>query len=260
MSRITRLAPGTNHALNVRMSEILKPSSRAMEVTNAYWFAMLAASALGTNLGDLWAEILFPGPLTSLASLLIVCVAAIAYDRASMRSEAGYWVAIIAMRAAATNVADITTHQLGIGYVTASVALGGLTLVAARFTHPDMARGGSPRVDGAYWTAMFLAGLFGTVAGDLIHHTIGLYVASGVLCLGLAALIISRKALAPLSVVLYWAIIMAERCAGTAVGDMLASRRAVALGLPTASVCTLALVFAALWFRAWFERQKHLPA
>jgi hypothetical protein len=34
---------------------------RAMDVTRSYWFAMLAASAFGTNVGDLWAEVLFPG-------------------------------------------------------------------------------------------------------------------------------------------------------------------------------------------------------
>ena len=50
--------------------------------------------------------------------------------------------------------------------------------VAARFTDPDISRSGSPRVDGAYWTAMFIAGVLGTVAGDLIHHNIGLYNAS----------------------------------------------------------------------------------
>jgi uncharacterized membrane-anchored protein len=200
------------------MSDEQKPHCRAFDVTYAYWFAMLAASALGTNLGDLWAEILFPGPLTSLAALLVLCVTAVAYDRiAGARSEAGYWVAIVAMRAAATNLADIMTHDLALGYVTASVLLAGLTLIVARFTHPDMTRGGSPHVDGAYWIAMFLAGLFGTVAGDLIHHTIGLYIASAALCVALAGLILVRNAFAPLSVALYWAIIMAERCAGTAV-------------------------------------------
>jgi hypothetical protein len=45
-------------------------SPRGMEVTRSNWFAMLAASAFGTNVGDLWAEILFPGRTTSLASLL----------------------------------------------------------------------------------------------------------------------------------------------------------------------------------------------
>ena len=43
---------------------------RAMDVTRSYWFAMLAASAFGTNVGDLWAEALFPGRFASLASLL----------------------------------------------------------------------------------------------------------------------------------------------------------------------------------------------
>ena len=243
------------------MSDEQKRHCRAFDVTYAYWFAMLAASALGTNLGDLWAEILFPGPLTSLAALLVLCVTAVAYDRAAgERSEAGYWVAIVAMRAAATNLADIMTHDLAFGYVTASVLLAGLTLIAARFTHPDMARGGSPRVDGAYWIAMFLAGLFGTVAGDLIHHTIGLYLASAALCVALAGLILVRNAFASLSVVLYWAIIMAERCAGTAVGDMLASRRAIALGLPTASICTAAVVLVSLWLRARVEKQQGIPA
>ena len=158
-----------------------------MDITRSYWLAMLAASAFGTNVGDLWAEILFPGRLTSLASLLAICVAAVWYHRrAAARTEAGYWIAIVAMRAAATNLADIFTHDLALGYVLASVILAGLTLIAARFTDPDISRSGSPRVDGAYWTAMFIAGVFGTVAGDLIHHNIGLYNASAALCFILA--------------------------------------------------------------------------
>jgi uncharacterized membrane-anchored protein len=82
------------------------------------------------------------------------------------------------MRAAATNLADILTHDLALSYVLASVLLGILTLIAARFTDPDFSRSGSPRVDGAYWTAIFIASVFGTVAGDLIHHNVGLYNAS----------------------------------------------------------------------------------
>jgi uncharacterized membrane-anchored protein len=224
--------------------------ARAMEVSRAYWFAMLAASALGTNLGDLWAQVLLPGRFTSLATLLSVCAAAVWYDRrTAARTEAAYWLAIVVMRAAATNLADILTHDLALDYVQVSVLLALLTLIAARFTHPDFSRGGSPRVDGAYWTAMFIAGLFGTVAGDLIHHNIGLYNASAALCLALAGLILARESRAPASVLLYWSIVMAERCAGTAVGDALASRRAVALGVPLASLCTTVLLVVALWVR-----------
>ena len=224
---------------------------RAMDITRTYWLAMLAASAFGTNVGDLWAEILFPGRLTSLASLLAICVAAVWYHRrAAARTEAGYWIAIVAMRAAATNLADIFTHDLALGYVLASVILAGLTLIAARFTDPDISRSGSPRVDGAYWTAMFIAGVFGTVAGDLIHHNIGLYNASAALCFILVSLILLREARAPLSMLLFWSIVMAERCAGTAVGDALASHRAVGLGVPIASVCTGILTILSLWMRA----------
>lgn len=234
---------------------------RAMDVTRTYWFAMLAASALGTNVGDLWAEILFPGRWSSLAAMLLICAASVWYDRrAAARTEAGYWFAIVAMRAAATNLADIITHDLALGYVLASVLLGVLTLIAARFTDPDLSRSGSPRVDGAYWTAMFIAGVFGTVAGDLIHHNIGLYNASAALCFLLAGLIVVRETRAPVSMLLFWSIVMAERCAGTAVGDALASRRAIALGVPIASVCTGALTIIALWMRARRRRSGFASA
>ena len=45
-------------------------SPRVMTVTPSYWLVMLAASALGTNFGDLWGEVLLPGLLPSLVSLL----------------------------------------------------------------------------------------------------------------------------------------------------------------------------------------------
>ena len=154
------------------------------------------------------------------------------------------------MRAAATNLADIATHELALGYIAVSISLFGLTLITARLTNPDPANGGSPRVDFAYWSTMFIAGLFGTVAGDLIHHTIGLYMASAILCAALMALILLRDVRAPTSMVVYWLIVMSERLAGTAVGDALASHRAVALGLPIATTCSLALLLLSLWFRA----------
>jgi uncharacterized membrane-anchored protein len=230
-------------------------SPPAMDVTRAYWFAMLVASAFGTNLGDLWPHLVFRGLLPSLASMLVICAAAIwSHRRAAARTEAGYWVAIVAMRAAATNLADLISHDLPLGYVLSSILLAALTVIAARFTQPDPSRSGSPRVDAAYWAAMFLAGVFGTVAGDLIHHTIGLYAASAALCLLLAALVLLRETTAPLSALLFWSIVMAERCAGTAVGDALASHRAVGLGVPLASVCSGSLTLAALWLRARLRR------
>jgi uncharacterized membrane-anchored protein len=89
---------------------VITAAPQAMDVTHSYWFAMLAASAFGTNVGDLWAELLFPGRFTSLASLLAICAASVWYHRhAAARTEAGYWVAIVAMRAAATNLTSSRT-------------------------------------------------------------------------------------------------------------------------------------------------------
>jgi uncharacterized membrane-anchored protein len=224
---------------------------RSMDGTHAYWFAMLAASALGTNLGDLWAEVVLPGRFSSLASLLAICAVSIWWDRRSAtRTEAGYWITIVVMRAAATNLADIMTHDLAMNYVLASTLLVVLTLAAAYATRPDPMREMSPLVDGAYWNAMFVAGLFGTVAGDFIHHSIGLFASSGLLCLALAAFICIRDITASTSMLLYWVIVMAERCAGTAVGDALASRRGAGLGVLIATGCTAAVTAGALWVRA----------
>jgi uncharacterized membrane-anchored protein len=226
-----------------------------MDVTRPYWVVMLAASAFGTNVGDLWVDVLFHDRWISLASMLLICVAAVwSHRRAARRTEAGYWVAIVAMRAAATHLADIITHDLAMGYVGSSVLLAALTLIAARFTDPDLSRSGSPRVDRAYWIAMFIAGVFGTVAGDQIHHTIGLYVASAALCLLLVGLIAAREAWAPVSTLLFWSIVMSERCTGTAVGDAMASHRAIWLGVTVASVCTGGLTLGALWLRARLRR------
>jgi uncharacterized membrane-anchored protein len=79
------------------------------------------------------------------------------------------------------------------------------------------------------------SGLLGVAAGDLIHHNIGLHNASVALCLLLTALILTRETSASVSMLLFWSIVMAERCAGTAVREVLASRRAVGLGVPIAS-------------------------
>jgi uncharacterized membrane-anchored protein len=239
-----------------RVSPAAAPiAPQAMVITHSYWLAMLAASAFGTNLGDLWAGTLFHGLVISLGSLLALCLSAVwLHRRAAARTEAGYWLAIVGMRAAATNLADILTHDLALGYVLSSVLLAGLTLFAARYTHPDVS--GSPRVGNSYWIAMFVAGVFGTVAGDLIHHTVGMLTASAVLCLTLAGLILLREARAPGSMSLFWLIVMAERCAGTAIGDSLASHRALGLGLPIASLCSGILTIASLWLRHRLGRNR----
>nr|WP_294555804.1 hypothetical protein [uncultured Rhodopila sp.] len=218
-----------------------------LDATPAFWFAMFAASAFGTNLGDFWVDFVSLGRAASFASLAVISGLAIRGDRRmARRSEGGYWIAIVALRAAATNVGDLLTHDFGFGYVAVSVVLALATLVAGWFTLAGAGLRGTPAVDVRYWIAMFIAGVFGTVAGDLASHTVGLYAAGGLLCILLVAAISLRNRLAPASVMAYWAVILAERSAGTPAGDALASGKAAGLGLPLATLCTGGLLLAAL--------------
>jgi uncharacterized membrane-anchored protein len=217
---------------------------------------MFAASALGTNLGDFPVDVLGLNRLVSFACLIGVSLVAISADRASgRRAEAGYWVAIVLLRAAATNVADFLTHDLALGYVLPAVVLAGATLIAGGLTRTGTpARigdrpSGSPCIDGRYWIAMGLGGIFGTVAGDLASHGAGLYVSAAATGLLLAVGLAVRAWIAPWSILGYWAIVLVERCAGTPFGDMLASHRGLGLGALVAMAFTAPLLAAALLVR-----------
>jgi uncharacterized membrane-anchored protein len=52
----------------------------------------------------------------------------------------------------------------------------------------------------------------------------------------------------------YWLTIVAARTAGTALGDLLASRRGLGLGLVTSTICTSLLLAAIVVF--WRDRGR----
>ncbi len=226
---------------------------RALQTGPLFWLAMLAASALGTNLGDVFAGRLgLPGPV-SFGLLVAASVLAIAGDwRAGRRTEVYYWISIVVLRGAATNVADFLTEDLRLGFLPVMAVLAVVALLAgARTRAGTVTRVASPVIDGWYWTAMLVAGVFGTVGGDLMNHTIGLFASAGLLTALLMVVLAVRGQWFPAAMLAYWIVVLAERCAGTPIGDGLASRRGVGLGLPLATACTAALFAAALAWRAW---------
>jgi uncharacterized membrane-anchored protein len=156
-------------------------------------------------------------------------------------------LAIIFLRAGATNVGDGLIHIFGLSLGVASLLTGVATLVAGFFTLPPFAGAISPLIDLRYWLAMGLGGVFGTVFGDLTSHTIGMFPALITLGVGLIVVILVRGPLAPTSMLGYWCIVLAERAAGTPAGDWFASRRGLGLGLPVALLCVGAGLIASLW-------------
>ena len=225
-------------------------SPRALQATAGYWFAMFAGSALGTNLGDFWDDGLGLGRELSFASLaLIGGLAVFADGRVSRRSEAAFWTAIVALRAASSNVGDFLTHDLALNAAVITAVLGVATLLAGRLTRREPG-GSTPLIDARYWLAMVIAGVFGTVGGDLVSHTVGLVTACTMLCAVLVLAVLGRSRFAAASVTAYWLVVLAERAAGTPAGDSLASGRALGLGLPLAMCCSGGLLALALLIRS----------
>lgn len=226
---------------------------RALQTGPLFWLAMLAASALGTNLGDVFAGRLgLPGAV-GFGLLVASSALAVACDwRAGRRTELYYWIAIVVLRGAATNVADFLTEDLRLGFVPVLAVLVVVALLAGARTRAEAGgRVASPVIDGWYWTAMLVAGVFGTAGGDLMNRSVGLFASAGLLTALLLAVLAVQRQLFPAAMLAYWVVVLAERCAGTPIGDGLASRRGMGLGLPAATACTAALFAAALAWRAW---------
>ena len=161
--------------------------------------------------------------LTSFASLAVISAALIAGDlRFGRSTEKFFWLAIVFLRAMATNVGDFLTDDLGVSRLVSTPILGVATLAAGYFTIAAGRADASPRIDMRYWLAMFIGGAFGTVGGDLVSHSVGLAAASVGLAALLAAVIGARSFIAPASMLGYWCIVLAERAGrATPVGDLL---------------------------------------
>jgi uncharacterized membrane-anchored protein len=234
--------------------------ARALNPSPTFWLAMFVASAFGTVLGDFWAEGLHLGLVLSFGTLVVITGLLIWGDFLKGRgTEIFYWLAIIFLRAGATNVGDGLIHILGLSFVVASVLTGVATLAAGLLTLSPSAEATSPLIDLRYWLAMGIGGVFGTVFGDLTSHTIGMFPALITLGGCLIAVVLVRGALAPTSMLGYWCIVLAERAAGTPAGDWFASRRGLGLGLSVGLLCVGGGLVAALWLyqrtksRVWAE-------
>jgi uncharacterized membrane-anchored protein len=222
--------------------------ARALAATPRFWLVMFTASAFGTNLGDFWVDGLgLDGPVSFLILLAICGLCIVADRRLAARSELAYWAGIVLLRAAATNLGDIITHDLAISYAAAAVVLGCATLQAGRTTRDGGA--GSPLIDLRYWGTMGIAGVFGTIAGDLTSHHLGLYLASVLLVAILVMALAVRTMRSPAMLLAYWAVVLIERAAATPVADSIESHRALGLGLPVALLCTGGAFLAAMMWR-----------
>jgi len=224
--------------------------SNVPAITRRYWAAILVASMCGANTGDFLSHNLHLGHTRGLLPLAALFLLSLwAERRARIPTEAYYWLAIIVLRTAATNLADLCTHDLKLGYGATEI---GLTLLLIAFLVTDRNRGSSmssiaqqdrprlPTTNGNYWLAMLTAGTLGTASGDFTADVVGLglFYGSAVLTALFAVVLIISWRFGGMSKPWYWASIVAARTAGTTLGDLLASRHGLDLGLPLSTTLT----------------------
>lgn len=204
-----------------------------------YWVMICLASIFGANLGDFISHILGLGHVSGLFPLAIIFIAILLIERrVAATTQLFYWLAIITLRTAATNLADLANHdlKLGDGLVIASLAVLLAVLVAIAHRRGDKREQDNDlpvKTDPLYWLAMLVAGTLGTALGDGLADDLGFGAGGGAIlsCAALALLLAARSRLLLRSAGFYWLTIVSVRTAGTNLGDFLVSRDGVNLGL-----------------------------
>lgn len=213
-------------------------------VNMRYWFIILIASMCGTNLGDLLLEYWGITTLKCLAIWSASFLIILAVDRVSPQPhELLYWLAILVVRAAATNIADFSTVSAKFGFLAMAFLLA-ILLAVLIGTHilskAKASRDDRPPVNGFYWLTMLTAGALGTVIGDGISFqmftsmTVGIPVSTAMATLALAAVLSGRARWTIAPAATFWIAIVVVRWWGTNTGDALA----IILSLPVSILIT----------------------
>ncbi len=230
-----------------------------------YWTALSIASVFGANMGDFCSKILHLGHANGLLPLAILFGAILAAERrATAANVAFYWLAVIALRTAATNTGDLLTHDFAIPYPVAMAGLAALLagiLILERPSPQARRKTSVPDTNLYYWAAMMVAGTLGTATGDYVADVLRLGAGGGslVLCAVLAVVLAARAIGDFTSRASYWITIVAIRSAGTTMGDYLAGRHGLDLGLPISTAAT-GIVFLTILAALFYARPPNEAA
>lgn len=143
------------------------PDVSSPKVDARFWTALCLASICGINLGDFLPDTLRLGAGFAFAVLVGVFVAlAVVQAVIKPRAEGLFWLAVLALKAAATVLADYAVNDAHLGFpaVAATLAILLIICVAASggFAKKEDSIVGHP----LFWLMLLLAGALGTAAAD----------------------------------------------------------------------------------------------
>jgi uncharacterized membrane-anchored protein len=213
-------------------------------------------------MGDFFAHNIGLGHVAGLPFLAVGFALVMTIERFDQTAhETYYWLAIVLVRTAATNLADFFAGDLRIARLLVMPILAvvlALVIAVAWKTRWKLLsadpKAAVLRADAPYWLGMLLAGTLGTVMGDYVSHNLQLGDAIGAIVL--TAILAAMFALGSKGLIwslpFYWATIVMVRAAGTDLGDLLARRHMLGLALST---LVTGLAFVALLLR-WTDRRS----
>ena len=272
-SRFGKL-PETAGALEPAVQEKALKSIHLPAINRRYWTLISLASIVGANLGDFLADVLHLGNLTGLPWLIAAFLLLLGCEFADRRSRSDlyYWLGVIVVRAAATNLGDYFQRDL---HLSKPAMIAGLILLLAvvlllgrkskqffTFYQPQSNRQCYPGVDARYWMAMLMAGTLGTVLGDYLSYGgyhLGNSCSSAILSAALAGVLLLGRHGLLTCIPYYWFAVVAVRSAGTAVGDMLADPDKFHMGLElSTALSTLIYLLLAIFWRnqSWPQHRQ----
>jgi len=237
-----------------------------------YWVVLSIASVAGANTGDFVSEYLGIGHVRGLPVLVLALMAILMAERREFRLHTTwYWLAVVTIRTASTNLADFLTVDLHLGR---PATLAGLAVML--FAIFPMARSEArllmssvmmarpygrarPMTDAGYWSALIVASTLGSVLADWCNTGLGLGgLRASLLLVVAAALVFALHTTNWISRLrLYWITIVVLLAAGTTLADLLARDPHLHLGLPLSTVLSVGAMAVAIW---WWRHRTSEPA
>lgn len=226
---------------------------KVAEVTLGFWLAKVVATTLGEVAGDAIAQTLNLGYVAGLAiTMALLAVFLVVQVRADRYHPVFFWAAVVGTTTAGTEIADLSTQTLHLGYLATSAALfAGMLLTLAAWYRARGTYDVNAVVDREselyFWTAVLFSNSLGTAFGDGLVYVFGLtYTTGSLVCMAVIAVVLLLHYVVRISATfIFWAAFVFTRPFGADFGNLLTKEHAKGgLGLntfATASVCIVVL-------------------
>lgn len=210
--------------------------SKVPEVTALFWIIKILATTLGETGGDALSMSMDLGYAVSTAIFAVLFAGFVSGQIAARRFHpALYWATVVATTTLGTTLADLSTRDLGIGYLGGSLlllALLGLSLLAWYLTLGTVSFRSltTRRAEMFYWLTILFSQTLGTALGDWVADGgeetppgLGLgYGGAAAIFGGLLLVILALYLFTRLPrTTLFWSAFILTRPLGAVVGDLL---------------------------------------